>query len=204
MSLTQTEAAPFSRDRRDEAAHGPGPAHENALAEEVPGAGRGVQGDGERLDAGGQRQGDGVVDDHALPRLHQRVFGHDALHVRGAGRRAVVAQGGAEVLPPGTAPLAGPALVGGVDDDFLAGEQAVRARAHGVHNAADFMAEDHGLAHHGVTHAANMVIVEIAAADAHAAHAQADMPRRGFRQRALFDAQVLGAVEHTCFHDECP
>ena len=135
-----------------------------------------------------------------LVRLDDDLLPERALPVRRAHRAAVVAHVQAVVLQAHLAEAAQAAWLAGADRDTVAGGEAGHLGAGGFDDAGDFMAEHHRLFHANGAEAAMLVVVQVGAADAAAANADAQLAGAEIGGRYLLDAQVAGGVDDEGFH----
>ena len=127
------------------------------------GAFAGPQPDGERFDQGGCLVTDAVRDVVGEVGLDGHVFGERAVDRR----RGVELDVRAQVVPSGFALLALAAGPLGFDGDPLADAGGVNGASDGGDAAGEFVAEDQRVVHDVIADPAVLVVVDVAAADAH-------------------------------------
>ncbi len=88
----------------------------------------------------------------------------------------------------------------GADGDAFADREARDGAADFLDHARHFMAQHHGLLHANGAEAALLEVVQVGAADAAKAHANAQLPGKHFRRGHVFDAQIAGGVDDESVH----
>ena len=158
----------------------------------------------QRFGKGGLAHREPRRDREGLMLVDHDLVAEGALHVRKAHRASEEAHVEALMARSLKAIAASSAGVAWVDGDAVARLHANDARPHGNNRPRHLMAEDHRLLQPHGAEAAMLEVVQVGAADAAAAHLDAQLARQRRRGFDLLDAQVVGGVDHECFHaDRC-